>query len=217
MARAGVTIDSGELPSAEGVAEGQSLFRVIRRWQTIANGNFRDDCRFLKQMIDETDRLRLWEKNVGGFTFKDRDDFLRNKVLIDYELTEQDMTEIVAMLKRGEPDGVRQKLAATMKAAGPVPEQRIGKGMPGPGRGKKTGSVATRFSSRRDISYLAARIKRDRPDIAAAVERGEYKTMRAAAIAAEIIKPPTTLTGLRRLWKKATPSEREAFLKEIQS
>jgi hypothetical protein len=33
-------------------------------------------------------------------------------------------------------------------------------------------------------AYLSARIKRDHPEIAAAVERGEYRSMRRAAIAA---------------------------------
>ena len=71
---ASVRIDSGELPSAEGVQEGHDLAQVIRHWQSVADGRFRDDCRFLLQMIDETDRLRLWEKNVGGFTYANRDE-----------------------------------------------------------------------------------------------------------------------------------------------
>jgi len=34
-------------------------------------------------------------------------------------------------------------------------------------------------------TYLAARIKRDHPDIAEAVERGEYRSIRQAALAAQ--------------------------------
>lgn len=41
--------------------------------------------------------------------------------------------------------------------------------------------------------YLEARIRRDRPDIAAALDRGEYRSVRAAAIAADIINPNAQL------------------------
>jgi hypothetical protein len=33
--------------------------QVIRRWQSIANGRFPDDCRALLKMVDETDEFRL--------------------------------------------------------------------------------------------------------------------------------------------------------------
>jgi hypothetical protein len=49
---------------------------------------------------------------------------------------------------------------------------------PGPGRGKKTDSDATRLG--RGTAYLAARLKRDRPDLLQAVADGEM-TVRAAA------------------------------------
>ena len=214
MARSSVTIDSGELPTAEGVAEGNSLFHVITRWQYAAN-NFRNDCRFLKQMIEETDRLRLWEKNVGGFTYKDRDDFLRNKILINYDLTEQDMVEIVAALKRDDTESVRATLtkkqkamAETMKGAVALKKDeelktaRAEGGKKG-GRGN-LGSQTTKVN--RGSPYLAARIKRDRPDIAAAVERGEYESMRAAAIDAGIIKPPSLFAQLKKLIAKSLPA-----------
>ena len=44
------------------------------------------------------------------------------------------------------------------------------------------------MSGKRDATYLASRLKRDHRDIAAAVERGEYRSIRAAAIAAGIVK-----------------------------
>jgi len=42
----------------------------------------------------------------------------------------------------------------------------------------------------RGADYIAARIKRDHPDVAARVEAGEFKSMRAAGIAAWVVKPP---------------------------
>jgi hypothetical protein len=66
-----------------------------------------------------------------------------------------------------------------------------------------------------DPEYLAARIKRDHPDIAQAVERGEYRSMRQAALAAGIVKQSTPLDTLRRAWAKASEDERAAFRDEI--
>jgi hypothetical protein len=50
--------------------------------------------------------------------------------------------------------------------------------------------------------YLAARIKRDRPDIAARVEAGEFRSMRAAALEAGIIKPPCPVKVAKRAVEK---------------
>lgn len=63
--------------------------------------------------------------------------------------------------------------------------------------------------------YLAGRIKRDRPDIARAVERGEYRSIRQAALAAGIVREKSTIDRLLSAWRKATPDEREDFLDQI--
>ena len=51
-------------------------------------------------------------------------------------------------------------------------------------------------------NYLVARLKRDTPEIAQALARGEYKSVRAAAVAAGIIKVPTALQQAKRWVKK---------------
>jgi hypothetical protein len=191
-----VVINTGDLPSAAGVAEGYDLSRVIGQWQSIANGRFRNDCRALKQMIRETDELRLWEKNVGGSTYNDRDDFLRRKVLIDYELTERDFTEIVEALYRdpGKAEAVLRK-----------------HGRPKKGEGKgATGTFKRGTNSR---VYTLARLDRDRPDLASRV-RGAELSVNAAALEAGWRKVPSALDQLRKAWGKATPDERRTFLEE---
>jgi hypothetical protein len=202
--RTSVTIDSGELPSAVGVEEGMPLLQVVGRWQTIAHSRFRDDCRFLKQMIAETDALRLWEKSVGGFTFKDRDAFLREKVLIDYELTERDMAEIVALLKRDEPEAVQRRLTAALREHGGD-------------RRSAAFQSSDATSIGRGVAYLTARLERDHPDIAAALERGEYTSVRQAAIAAGIVHPRTgdPLQALHKAWGKASAEQRASFLSTV--
>ena len=63
--------------------------------------------------------------------------------------------------------------------------------------------------------YLAARLKRDYPAICVRIEAGEFRSIRAAAIAAGIIKTKTPLDELRRWWRKASRLERELFHEEI--
>ena len=61
-------------------------------------------------------------------------------------------------------------------------------------------------------AYLLRRLARDWPDILAAYERGEYKSARAAALAAGIIKPPDAYKQLCRAWAVADDDQRARFL-----
>jgi hypothetical protein len=96
-------------------------------------------------------------------------------------------------------------------AAADLLEREIGAGIAGPGRSKKTGDDGTRLSRGSNASsYLAARLKRDRPDLAAEVEGGRM-TIRAAARQAKILKPPQPLRELKRWWGRATDMNRAQF------
>ncbi len=65
---------------------------------------------------------------------------------------------------------------------------------------------------KRDRAYWLKRLHKDRPDIAERYERGEFETVRAACIDAELIKPRTRLMELKNAWEKASASERKAFV-----
>lgn len=61
-------------------------------------------------------------------------------------------------------------------------------------------------------AYLERRLQRDHPAIWKAYLNGEYRSARAAGIAAGFVKPtndPATL--IRTTWKKLTPKQRLAF------
>ena len=59
--------------------------------------------------------------------------------------------------------------------------------------GDKSGVGDTKSSSKgTNATYLTARLKRDAPDIATRLERGEFKSVRAAAIEAGIVNAPKT-------------------------
>jgi hypothetical protein len=62
--------------------------------------------------------------------------------------------------------------------------------------------------------YLIARLKRDHPEIAEALSRGEYPSVRAAAKAAGFVRDPTPLETLIRVWDKIPSVDRITFLIE---
>jgi hypothetical protein len=77
---------------------------------------------------------------------------------------------------------------------------------------KSGGSDRTSTKRGENAEYLVRRLKRDYPEIAQALARGEYKSARAAAIAAGIIRIPTAGEQLRRCWMKCSGVERADFL-----
>jgi hypothetical protein len=84
----------------------------------------------------------------------------------------------------------------------------------GPGRGHKTDSNTTGFIGR-GSAYLIGRLKRDAPEFAKRLAAGEFRSARAAALAAGIITETSQLTVLRRAWKRASPNDRSTFLSEV--
>ncbi len=63
--------------------------------------------------------------------------------------------------------------------------------------------------------YLVRRLKRDAPEIAERLARGEFPSARAAGIAAGIVKVPTPLEQIRRLLPRLTADERETLRREL--
>jgi hypothetical protein len=62
-------------------------------------------------------------------------------------------------------------------------------------------------------SYLAARLRRDHPD--AMFDESVRGSVRKAAIAAGIVKVPSALDSLRKLWAKASDDDRQTFMDEV--
>jgi hypothetical protein len=69
------------------------------------------------------------------------------------------------------------------------------------------------FPTGRGSAYLAARIARDAPEI----DVRDFTSIRAAAVAAGIVKPRVSgLQRLRTAWRNASAKERAIFLAEIE-
>ena len=68
------------------------------------------------------------------------------------------------------------------------------------------------LKGRRDNEYLTSRLKRDAPEIATRLERGEFKSVRAAAIEAGIVIVPSVLEQAKRAFLKLSDLDRNEFL-----
>ena len=84
-------------------------------------------------------------------------------------------------------------------------------GRPKAGEGK--GADCTISRSIQSPAYLAARLRRDHPD--AVFDESVRGSVRQAAIAAGIVKVPSVLQQLRKLWDKASDSDRQTFIDEV--
>ena len=148
----------------------------------------RDNAERLPKPWADLCREDLKEPKPGWFDFlADHEEAIRGKSYAEAR-TAQDRAE------RAEP------LAAPRRPTKEEQEERRNKGSD---RTLKRGETA---------DYLTARIARDRPDILDRMKAGEFRSVRQAAIEAGIVKVPTTLEKLRKLWSKATDEERAEFL-----
>jgi len=85
-----------------------------------------------------------------------------------------------------------------------------------PSKGQEKRSNRTIIKRGVNSQYLRARLKRDCPDILQALDRGEFPSVRQAAIAAGIVKVPTLLDQAVKLWQRMSGAERQKFLKRIK-
>ena len=58
-------------------------------------------------------------------------------------------------------------------------------------------------------TYLVSRLKRDAPEVAERLADGEFRSVRAAAIEAGIVKVPTVFERVQKLLPKLTDAERQ--------
>jgi hypothetical protein len=93
-----------------------------------------------------------------------------------------------------------------------------------PPKGQEIKPTDSRFKYGSNPDYLKARIRRDAPEVADALDRGEFKSARAAAIEAGIIKPVPTIrlvSDIRvvaaKLCQHLTPEQRHALAEALLS
>jgi hypothetical protein len=67
-------------------------------------------------------------------------------------------------------------------------------------------------AKKRDSDYFVGRLKAEHPAIYDDLRAGRIKSVRQAAAKAGLIHLPTRVDALKREWKRASPSQRQAFL-----
>ena len=157
------------------------------------------DCRKLPELLDECER-------AGWMGYAGRNEFIHGELKwpparVDLALAGLDAFDLTKPVT----------LDAAVGAA-----ERMREAVPGPGQGYRSDleplDNIKKSEGGTGAAYLAARIKRDRPDIAEAVERGEYRSMRAAAIDAGIVKPPCPVRAAQNAVRKMSDDQLAKFV-----
>lgn len=148
------------------------------------------DCRGLALAVRELNRDGFWQRLFPDWETCCLALFKRPAAWV-----EQVVEGVRVLHAHGHDGAVPLQLAITQAKAQPLAPAEIGVegGKPGPGRGNKTDSDATRFNDRGQ-SYLLRRIARDQPQLLDQIGPDkEFRSVRAAAIEAGIIKPVPTV------------------------
>ena len=120
----------------------------------------------------------------------------------------RDPAEIDALIKESKRQS--QELAADPEVTALPEHGEIGRGR------NRGNNVTANYQRGNNASYRVRRLKRDRPDIAEALARGEYKSARAAGIAAGFVKVDTPVDAVHRAWAKASAKERAEIRRIIE-
>ena len=70
---------------------------------------------------------------------------------------------------------------------------------------------------KRDSDYYEERLRKGHPAVYSDLRAGKHRSVRAAALAAGLIRRPTRLQALKREWNGASAADRIAFLKWVKS
>lgn len=188
-------------------ANDEELAKIMRLKYPAACGNLERDAGFFSRMVEGVREYDAW-KVIGFASFEDFCKAELGKTLCEVEQIVSGV-RVLQATGRTAPITERQaRTAAEALAAAPKlqPTGRPSKGSQRPPLQKGSNSKVR----------LAARINRDHPEIAERVKAGEFKSIRAAAIVAGIVKVKTPLERLFAEWKKASQEERAEFLKSIK-
>ena len=178
------------------------LEHIMRLKYPKACSNLEIDAGFFARMVEEVQKFKAW-RVVGFTTFED---FCREKL----GKTLDEVSEIVAGVKRLQARGIEKPTLKEVLAE--APEM--------PGQRKRTDLEPRANSTKLDrgsthVSYLAARLKRDHPEICKRIDAGEFKSVRQAAIAAGIVKVPTAMEVALKAFAKLSTKEKATFIQEI--
>jgi hypothetical protein len=137
---------------------------------------FEYDCRCIVQYLDEAEDV------YAELGYESADEMIQQELLIKPEWVRIAVTWL-NQEQRVEPV-TKAEVEAALGSHGGDRRSPLAK--------EDQGSIRT-LKRGENAAYLQARLRRDAPEVAVALERGEFKSARAAAIEAGIIKPVPTV------------------------
>ena len=182
-------------------ANDEELAKIMRLKYPAACGNLERDAGFFSRMVEGVREYDAW-KVIGFASFEDFCKAELGKTLCEVE-------QIVSGVRVLQATGRTAPITPAEAIAAAPKLQPTGR----PSKGSDSLPIPKGSTSK---ARLAARINRDHPEIAERVKAGEFKSIRAAAIVAGIVKVKTPLERLFAEWKKASQEERAEFLKSIK-
>lgn len=206
---ASVKINTG-LPRPEDPASSipedrwEDLLIVRRHW---VRSQLPFDCRLLRQVAE--DALLMAPRRGHNSA----EDFLREELELDPDL----VSRVVGWLIKEQPTEAVPLAVAILKSHGGDRRSEEAR----KAREDQGDNIPLKHRST-SAAYLKARLHRDHPELAAALDRGEYRSARAAAIEAGIIKPVPSVRLVDDLAKVAhnlrkhlTPEQRIALAEAL--
>ena len=150
---------------------------LLRERRMYIETQFEYDCRCIVQYLDEANEFYT---ELG---YDSADEMIQQELLIKPEWV-RIAVEWLNQEQRIEPVTKAEVEAALGSHGG---DRRSAKAM------QDQGDIIPLKHRSTSAAYLQARLRRDAPEVADALERGEFKSARAAAIEAGIIKPVPTV------------------------
>ena len=133
--------------------------------------DFPHDCRLMKQVADEAGLLA---EELG---YENGEAFIVDYLKLDLDVVQQ----VISFLDQEQPkEAVAVKQVIELKSHGGDRRSE---------QAQQDQGSETTLKQERGADYIKARLKRDHPEIAEELERGEHRSARAAAIEAGIVKP----------------------------
>lgn len=227
MARLKVTTDADESMPLDQVPE-DGRARVVEKKIWRLRSLFETDLRKAFEYLDDLRTHEAWKY----IREPDMERLVENRCRVSSEFVEQLRSGYASIVAAGHVG----KVTATQAAAAAFAEDstktvrqvaaEVGCSVRTAHKGKvftETDSLPQQVNTACDESavtglstatiYRQRRLKAGHPELWAEVEAGT-KSTHAAAIAAGIVKVPSVLDQLRKLWVKATDADRRTFMEE---
>ena len=187
-----VTVQRGPVDATDRARDvsPEKWFDLTLARRLFARSKLPSDCRNLLLFVPEAEEFQMWTRTGPA----DLPAYLREGLGIDPAVV-QWAVEGLHKLDTTQPVPLKaaveagQRAAQVMEQAPELPRN----GEVGNGREKSSFDIVKATPGGNEATYLSARLKRDHPEIAAKVLRGEYRSIRAAALDAGIIKPTRTI------------------------